>query len=146
MKASSLLILSAAVLLGAAGVADSADTPHTGDPQVIARGEYLVQHVAMCGDCHSPRDAKGALIPDKQLAGASLGFAALHPMPWSAYAPAIAGLPSGWSASDMAQFLMSGQRPFDLPPVNPPMPAYRLNQADAEAVAAYLQSLGKPKP
>ena len=27
-----------------------------------ARGKYLVENVARCGDCHSPRDDKGAPI------------------------------------------------------------------------------------
>lgn len=135
-----------ALVMGVASIADSADAPKTSsDPQLIERGEYLVKHVTMCADCHSPRDDKGAYVPGKEFTGSGLVMAPLAPMPWAAYAPGIAGLPTGWSAAQMTQFLMTGERPFDMPPVNPPMPAYRLNQADAEAVTAYLQSLGTAK-
>lgn len=126
-------------------LANSADPQVSPDPALLERGEYLVRHVAMCGDCHSPRGKDGVLVPGKEFTGASLGFAPLAPMPWAAYAPGIAGLPTGWSSENMAQFLMSGNRPFDMPPVNPPMPAYRLTQADAEAITAYLKSLAVQK-
>lgn len=143
MKLKPLVLLSALTL--AIHPAISADPPPAAAPAVLARGEYIVQHTSMCNDCHSPRDKDGTLIPGKELTGASLSFAPLAPMPWAAYAPGIAGLPTGWSTGNMVQFLMTGNRPFDMPPVNPPMPAYRLNQADAEAVAAYLKSLAPPK-
>jgi mono/diheme cytochrome c family protein len=33
------------------------------------RGAYLVRHLGHCGECHSPRDALGAILPDHELAG-----------------------------------------------------------------------------
>src|SRR5262245_23502282 len=38
----------------------------------VARGDYLVNSVAMCVQCHSPRDQRGNLIADKKLTGASI--------------------------------------------------------------------------
>ncbi len=57
-------------------------------------------------------------------------------------APKIAGLPNGFTADDTVHFLMTGERPQGRPAPLPPMPAYRLERADAEAVTAYLRSLG----
>jgi mono/diheme cytochrome c family protein len=95
----------------------------------------------MCADCHSPRDEKGQYIEARQLTGSLLGFAPTVPMPWMPLAPRIAGLPAGYSAENLVRFLMTGERPNNLPPTLAPMPAYRLNRADAEAIVAYLQSL-----
>lgn len=107
------------------------------NPQ-IARGKYLVQRVAMCGDCHTPRDEKGMPLPGKELAGSPLGFKPLAPMPWASVAPAIAGLP-GFKEDEVVTFLMTGKLEGASP--RPPMPEYHLSSADARAVVAYLRSL-----
>ena len=109
------------------------------DAAQVARGKYLVQHVAMCGDCHTPRDDKGMPLPGKELAGAPLGFKPLAPMPWAPTAPEIAGLP-GWKDAQIVTFLTTGK--LDGREPNPPMPGYRLSAADARAVVAYLRTLG----
>lgn len=36
----------------------------------VARGQYLVDHVSGCGDCHTPRGPMGAPLQDQYLAGA----------------------------------------------------------------------------
>ncbi|MET0410905.1 MAG: c-type cytochrome [Polyangiaceae bacterium] len=36
----------------------------------MTRGQYLVDHVSGCGDCHTPRGAMGAPLQDQYLAGA----------------------------------------------------------------------------
>jgi len=106
----------------------------------IARGKYLVEGVGKCGDCHSPMNEKGEPIPGKELRGATLTFKPTVPMPiWADKAPNIAGL-RGWEQEDAVKFLMTGIAYNDLP-ARPPMPQYRLNKADAEAVVAYLKSL-----
>lgn len=108
---------------------------------LVARGAYLVQKVAMCSDCHTPRDAHGELLPGHELGGASLGMAPLHPVPgWAATAPKLAGLPVGYSEESLAALLRGGRTVSGLP-VRPPMPAYRMDDVDARAVAAYLESL-----
>lgn len=104
----------------------------------IARGKYLVQNVAMCGDCHTPRDEKGNPLPGKELAGSPLAFKPLAPMPWASVAPAIAGLP-GFKEDELVKFLMTGKLQGASP--RPPMPEYHLSSADARAVVAYLRSL-----
>lgn len=105
-----------------------------------ARGRYLVDEVAKCGDCHSPHNAMGQVVSGKDLSGAKLVFVPLHPVPgWAAVAPPIAGLPS--VTTDQAMRLLTmGIAPTGKPPA-PPMPVYRMSHADAAAIVAYLRSL-----
>lgn len=108
----------------------------------VARGKYLVEQVAMCADCHSPRGPKGEFIRERWLQGAPLDFKNTVPMPkWSEVAPPLAGLP-GWSEAEIVTLLTTGKdQKGEFP--DPPMPAYRMSREDASAVAAYLASLGK---
>lgn len=116
----------------------------TADASLVAHGQYIVHQVAMCIDCHSPRDPSGAFISGKDLAGAPLGFKPLFPMPWNPTAPGISGLPAGYTEETLAHYLATGTRPNNLPPTLPPMPSYRMSDRDAKAVAAYLASLASP--
>jgi len=118
----------------------------------IARGEYLVKGIGQCGDCHTPFTPTGGFVMDKWLQGKKLEFGPLIPIPiWADTAPNIAGLP-GWDTEKAVQFFMTGLAPNGAP-ARPPMPAYHMNRADAEAVVAYLKSLkqddsrnGEPVP
>jgi mono/diheme cytochrome c family protein len=106
----------------------------------IARGEYLVKGIGMCGDCHTPFTPTGGFIMDKWLQGKKLEFGPLFPLPvWADTSPNIAGLP-GWDTEKAVDFFMTGLAPNGLP-ARPPMPGYHMDRADAEAVVAYLQSL-----
>ena len=110
--------------------------------RVVARGKYLVEQVAMCTDCHSPRTEKGEFIRERWLQGAPLDFKNTVPMPkWAEVAPPLAGLP-GWTEAQVVTLLTTGKDQKGEPP-DPPMPPYRMNKEDATAVAAYLASLGK---
>jgi cytochrome c553 len=114
-----------------------ADTAST-----IERGRYMVENVGMCADCHSPMTPNG---PDttKHLMGSKLGFTPNGPVPgWVDNAPRIAGLPNGWTKDAMANFLQTGKKPGGIS-AGPPMPAIRLSEEDAHAVAEYLASLPK---
>lgn len=106
---------------------------------LIKRGEYLVRDLAGCNDCHTPMTPQG---PDmsKSLQGAPLSFTPAVPMPWAPNAPPIAGGPAGFSEAQFVSFLRTGVRPDGSHPL-PPMPAYRMNDGDARAVAAYVMSL-----
>jgi len=106
----------------------------------LARGEYLVSHVAMCVQCHTPRDAKGELDRTRLLKGAPIPLRSPFPhQGWAFAAPAIAGLP-GFSDEDEITLLTTGRRLGSAVP-KPPMPPFRLTREDAEAVVAYLRSL-----
>ena len=122
-------------------MATAKDHPANNNPATqIAHGKYLVDRVAMCSDCHSPRNARGGIVPGRYLQGAKLEFQPVHPVPgFASVAPAIAGLP-GWSTAEAVRLLMSGVGK-DGKPLAPPMPQFRMSREDAGAVVAYLKSL-----
>lgn len=112
------------------------------DPKV-ARGQYLVEGPGHCGECHSPRDAAGAIDLQKWLAGA--------PNPdGEGRIPNITGGEGGigsWSASDIAYYLESGFTP-DFDSVGGSMVKVqesisRLPSEDLEAIGAYLKAVPK---
>jgi mono/diheme cytochrome c family protein len=107
----------------------------------IQRGKYLVENVAMCADCHTPRDDKGQFDRSQWLQGNLLDFKPDHPMPFAAVAVPIAGLP-GFTDEQAAKFLETGVDVAGKPAMWP-MPQFRLNHDDAVAVVAYLRSLKK---
>ncbi len=112
--------------------------------EMIARGEYLVNNIGGCNDCHTPMTPDG---PDMAhaLQGATLSFAPTIPIPWAPVAPAIAGIPPGYTEAQFAVFLQTGVRPDGSGPL-PPMPAFRLNEADAQAMAAYIATVPRETP
>ena len=107
--------------------------------RVLARGKYLVEHVSMCGDCHTPRAAHGRPDSKRFLDGASLGFISANVPGLVRCAPPIAGL-RFWTEEQSVKFLETGIKP-DGAYANSPMPAYRLARDDAVAVVKYLRSL-----
>jgi mono/diheme cytochrome c family protein len=110
----------------------------------LVRGRYLVERIAICADCHSPRDERGEFVRDRWLGGSPLFFKPTVLIPdWADTAIPIAGLP-GWSEADAIKFFATG---IDLggKPARPPMPGLRLTEKDSAAVAAYLKSLSPPK-
>jgi mono/diheme cytochrome c family protein len=130
------------VALASPFVASAADAGgKSKDSARVARGKYLVEQVAMCIDCHSPRGPKGEFIREKWLQGAPLDFKNTIPMPkWAEVAPPLAGLP-GWTEAQVVTLLTTGKdQKGEM--ADPPMPQYRMNKDDATAVAAYLKSLG----
>ena len=63
-----------------------------GDKSEIERGRYLVEEVAKCAECHTPRDANGDLKRDAWLQGAPIWITPGKPIRnWADQAPALAG-------------------------------------------------------
>jgi mono/diheme cytochrome c family protein len=127
--------------LSVAFAAFAQDKKKTAAASLTNRGKYIVDHVAMCIQCHTPRDARGELQSGQYLLGAPVPVNA-PPFPdvkWAVKAPAIAGL-SGYSTEQGIRLLMEGKTRDGRTPM-PPMPPFRMNRADAEAVVAFLQSL-----
>ena len=122
------------------GDASSQSTPLKGD-DLVSRGKYIVEDVAMCVECHTPRDDKGRLIETENLMGAPVPvIAPAYPqMKWAVRAPAIAGL-IGYTEQEGVRLLTSGETRDGRVP-DPPMPPFRMSVRDAEAVVAYLKSL-----
>jgi len=106
----------------------------------VARGKYLVESVAMCGECHTPRDSNGNPDRARWLQGASVPYLPAKPdSDWPINAPRIGGTPPA-SDADMVKLLTTGiwtngNR------LRVPMPQFRMDRSDAEAVVAYLKSV-----
>ena len=134
----------AITMLSASILAGQKPKPHTASAATRARGKYLVEDAGLCGDCHTPRNEKGEPIKEQWLKGATLDFKPTMPVPvWADKSVNIAGLP-GWEKDAAIKFLVTGIAYNGLP-ARPPMPQYRYNQPDAEAIYAYLKSLAPAK-
>ena len=125
------------VLLAAIGGAASGET-------LVERGAYLVTTIGACGNCHTPRDKTGRVIPGMALAG---GFEFDDTPIGHVVGPNITPDPETgigkWTEAQIVTALRDGTRP-DGTIIGPPMPirAYRqLSDHDAAAIAAYLRSL-----
>jgi len=133
------------VTLGVTSIwAGEQKTRSTTSSAKLMRGKYLVENIGMCGDCHTAHNEKGEPIKEQWLKGTQLPFKPSVPMPvWADNSVNIAGLP-GWEHDAAVKFLMNGIAYNGLP-ARPPMPQYRYNQQDAEAIVAYLKSLDAAK-
>lgn len=123
-------------LFASALAASAADRP-AGNAE---HGGYIAMHVAMCVQCHSPRDEKGKLIETKLFAGGPVPVVS----PWrdttfAAAAPMIAGFP-GYTEKEAIRLLMEGVTREGRTP-RPPMPPFRMSAEDARDVVAYLKGL-----
>ncbi len=106
----------------------------------VERGRYLVEEVGQCGECHTPRDRSGQLDRTRWLKGAPVWFRPIDPVPnWAFAAPPLAGMGS-FTRDQILQVLEKGLGPQGLP-VRQPMHRYHMTPDDADAIAAYLQSL-----
>lgn len=105
------------------------------------RGAYLVEGPAHCAECHSPRNALGAIVADRRFSGG--------PSPdGQGWVPNITHGPDGigsWSQDDVAELLKTGTTP-DFDTVGGSMAEVventaGLSDADRAAIAAYIVSL-----
>ena len=103
-------------------------------------GRYLVHGVAMCVQCHSPRDERGALVPTQLLAGAPVPVTSpFRNLTFATAAPKIAGLP-GYTEKEGIRLVTEGLARDRRTP-RPPMPPFRMTAEDARDVVSYLRSL-----
>lgn len=121
--------------------------PDQGKTAEWNRGRYLVEALAHCGACHTPKNAFGADKRDQALSGS---------MVQGMFAPRLDGAArsglKSWSAGDIAEYLQSGRNGHSH--AGPLMSEVVLNStskmsdADVRAIAAYLKSLpaGTPEP
>lgn len=115
-------------------------------PDMIARGEYLANHVTVCMDCHSEHDINrfaNPVIPGTEGKGEHM-LGHEHGFPGELYAPNItpAAL-NDWSDGEILRAIVEGVSK-DGRPLFPLMPytEYRhLSQQDANAIVAYLRTL-----
>jgi mono/diheme cytochrome c family protein len=115
------------------------------DGDQVSYGKYLVEEVGKCQVCHTPRLDSGELDKSRWLKGAVLDFQPLKPVEgWHKTSPDLTSgsrLFTRWKEEGLVKFLTMGVNPSNGKPADPPMPAFKLNKKDAEAVVAYLKSL-----
>jgi mono/diheme cytochrome c family protein len=111
----------------------------------VAYGKYLVEEVARCADCHTPEAADGSRDASKVMKGKVIDVRPIKPMGhWHKVSPDIT--PSGklwasWGGGEaIKKYLMTGVSPTGHA-AGAPMPPYKLKEADAAAIVAYLQTL-----
>jgi len=124
-------------------VASQAAKPVAAADDKVARGRYLVEDVVVCSRCHTPVDANGVRDRGRWLMGGPVGIHPTVAVPsgdWAVVAPRLAGRPAG-TDEEFVRLMTTGvsRRGTSL---RQPMLQLRLSQADAEAVLAYLKSLG----
>jgi mono/diheme cytochrome c family protein len=125
--------------------AKGAAKPEATADDKAARGQYIVEDVAMCGRCHSPVDVHGNRDRTHWLMGGAVGIApTVATEGWAIMAPRIAGAPPGTEAQ-FVQLMTTGVSRTGFR-MRQPMPQFRMTQGDAEAVLAYLKSLGSHTP
>ena len=138
----------AAMLLPIAFLASPRATPPpapappapAGGDALVEHGRYLVHQVALCVQCHSPRDESGRLLETRLLSGAPIPVASpFSGQPWAYQAPNIRGM-VGYTEEEGIRLLTEGITRGGTPP-RPPMQPFHLSRDDARAVVAYLKSL-----
>ena len=133
-----LMLAASAAVLWQPRAAGKAEGDNKSD-KVLKRGAYLVNNVAQCGNCHTPRNSKGELDTGRHLQGAPIWFepTKIKFEKWEDTAPDLtpSGLASRWGEEKLVKFLSTGGQ------ADAPMPAFKLTVGDARAVVAYLRSL-----
>jgi mono/diheme cytochrome c family protein len=127
---------------------DARFEPNPSKSDAWNRGAYLVEGLAHCGSCHTPRNLAGATKDKDALSGAFIDG-------W--YAPKLSGdLHDGlgdWTEADIVTYLRTGEAPADSANEGPQTAALgpmaevvhestsELATADLEAMAVYLKDL-----
>jgi hypothetical protein len=140
----------------AEGHADATDANQTDANQgdLVARGSYLVQHVAACPDCHTPRLADGTLDVTKHLAGSQTPFADVVPDEagpdgglGKIYAKNLTpDMDTGlgkWTDDQIKKAFLDGvdDKGNPLFPIMPYFVFHNMTDDDANAIVAYLRSI-----
>ncbi len=110
----------------------------------IERGKYLFDHVAACGNCHTPQGPTGP-IDGKYLAG---GLVIPDPA-FTVHVPGITPATIGdWSNAEIGRVIREGVR-LDGSIIRPPMPIelYRdISDRDLADMIAYLRTVPAVEP
>ncbi len=119
-------------------------SPATAPKSGIERGKYLTEHVAICGDCHTPRSSIGVPNRSMVMAGAGKDIG-----PLGERVPNNETGIGTWKREEIADLLITGTKP-DLDYVRGLMydviqgtsHGYRnMSREDALAIADYIKSI-----
>jgi mono/diheme cytochrome c family protein len=117
-------------------------------PERLARGRYLVEHVAACGYCHSQKHEDRWARPTRpggQLAGGLL-IGRTHGVPFDLHMPNLTphatGL-GGWSDGEVLRAIREGvdRNGKSLFPAMPYERYHAMSDEDARSIVAYLRTV-----
>jgi mono/diheme cytochrome c family protein len=107
----------------------------------MERGEYLVEGIANCGNCHAPQEPSGAVPLTPLSGGPAITSPVFTVAPPNITPDRVTGI-GGWTEDDVVTALREGRTPSGQmlrPPM--PVPFYRsMSDSDAHAIAAYILS------
>jgi mono/diheme cytochrome c family protein len=132
MRKSAIVFIGVMAGLAAAGGANASPS--------VERGNYLVNTIMGCGNCHTPQGPEGPMM-DKALSGMMVD----NSEAFTAIAPNItpAGRVADWSDAELARAIREGIRP-DGTLIGPPMPfeVYKgISDTDLASVVMYLRTV-----
>lgn len=137
---------------GAAGAPEAGSTGLGGEggateSPLVTRGDYLVNHVAACSDCHTPRLPTGAPDMTQYLAGAECFVKlpngdCLHSRNLTNDATGL----KNRTDAEIKTMIRDGMRPTESGdvPLNPVMPYYvfhNITDEDIDAIVAFLRTV-----
>src|SRR4030095_5711256 len=114
----------------------------------VERGRYLVDHVSLCSDCHTPRNSIGVPQQSLYLAGAGQKIGPLGEAVPNITPDKATGI-GDWKREDVVEVLISGTKP-DLDNIQglmyevvqgTPLGYKDMKKEDALAIADYLKSI-----
>jgi mono/diheme cytochrome c family protein len=114
----------------------------------VDRGRYLTEHVALCGDCHTPRNSLGVPKQSMYMAGAGQDIGPLGEGVPNITPDKETGIGS-WKREEIAELLLTGTKPdFDnvqglmYEVIQGTPHGYKdMTKEDALAIADYLRSI-----
>jgi mono/diheme cytochrome c family protein len=121
------------------------DPPAQAPKSGIGRGRYLVEHVSLCSDCHTPRNVIGVSNRSLYLAGANKKIGPLGQEVPNITPDKETGI-GEWKREEIAQVLLTGTKP-DLDNIQGLMAEViehgfkNMTKEDALAIADYLKSV-----
>lgn len=127
-----------------AAIATTGWAQNTAGAALVARGGYIVNSLATCANCHTPKNPDGSNVKGKEFAG---GFQFDDPVLGTVYSRNLTpdkdtGLGS-WTDAEILTAMRTGKTKEGevlMPPM--PYPLYNnMSDDDAKAVVAYLRSL-----
>jgi len=132
------LILACVALAAATALAHSADSK----ADLVKRGDYLVNGILTCGNCHTPKGPKGDIM-----AKAFSGGLSWDEPPFKVTAPNITpdketGI-GKWSDADIKKLMRTGVRPdgVHVAMIMPTGFYHIMTERDLNAVVAYLRTI-----
>jgi mono/diheme cytochrome c family protein len=114
----------------------------------LERGDYLVNSILACGNCHTPKTASGEPIADKELSGGLVFTTPAFDAVASNITPDRETGIGGWSDAEIKRAITEGVRPHhgrlagaQLAAVMPVNFYKAMLPSDLDAVVAYLRSV-----